>query len=81
MESRTLKSVIIEWDGEHLPNDLRRLPPGWYLVQQVDDPNDLTSEEEEGLLEAIAELEAGKGIPAEEVFRSLRDLSNKSADG
>jgi hypothetical protein len=34
--------------------------------------DELTAEEEDGLLEAIAELDAGGGIPWEDVLRELR---------
>jgi hypothetical protein len=66
-----MTETIIDWDGVQLPSALRQLPPGQYLVQPVTDL-ELTPEEEAGLHEAIASLDRGEGIPAEEVFEELR---------
>jgi len=75
-----IQSVVVDWDSTALPAELqallpaelRDLPPGRYVVEPLVDDDDLTPEEEEGILEAIAEIEAGLGIPAEEARRQLR---------
>lgn len=41
------------------------------MVEPIAD-DELTLEEEAGILEAIEEIEAGKGIPWEEAVRDLR---------
>ena len=74
-----MAQYVIEWDGTRLPSELRALlpaelldvPPGRYVMEPLVD-DELTPEEEEGLLEAIAEDEAGLGAPWEEVLRRLR---------
>jgi len=66
-------TTVIEWDGTGFPAELRRLlpaelrdlPPGRYLVEPMPEDDELTLEEEAGILEAIAEIEAGKGAPWE----------------
>ncbi|HLH26143.1 MAG TPA: hypothetical protein VK066_26800 [Chloroflexota bacterium] len=63
---------VIEWDGTTLPSELRDLPPGRYVVEPLVDDDELTDEEVDGILEAIDEVEAGKGIPWEEILRELR---------
>jgi hypothetical protein len=78
------RPLVLEWDPTTipadlralLPTDLRNLPPGRYVMQPVVDDDELTPEEEEGLLEAIAEDEAGLGIPWEEAHRQLRAKRN-----
>jgi hypothetical protein len=67
-----LQSAVIEWDGIHLPTELRKLPPGRYFVEPIDDLADLTPEEEAGILEAIRQADAGEVVPFEEVARNIR---------
>jgi hypothetical protein len=64
-----MDSRIIEWDGSHVPAELRGLPPGRYLVEPLGAP--LTAQEEEGIREALEELDAGRGIPFDDVMREL----------
>ncbi|WP_224362542.1 hypothetical protein [Hyalangium versicolor] len=52
---------VMDWDGEHIPNEMRSLPPGRYVVEPLDEAIALTPEEEEGLREAMASIKAGKG--------------------
>ena len=70
----------IEWDGANLPPELSALPPGRYLVEPADQSDgdeilisDLTDEEEQGILDALAELKSGKGIPFDQAMRELRE--------
>jgi hypothetical protein len=70
--SERLRAVQIDWDGTHLPKELRLLPPGTYVVQFVEDIHELTPEEDAGIRAAMDDIEAGHGIPYEEVIRELR---------
>lgn len=56
--------TIIHWNGTDLPEELRSLPAGKYVVERADDS--LTPDEEEGLIQALDSLRAGKGISHEE---------------
>lgn len=67
-----MTQYVVDWDGATLPSELRDLPPGRYVMEPLMDDDELTAEEEEGLLEAIAEDEAGLGVPWEEALRRLR---------
>lgn len=58
---------VVEWDGEHVPAEMRSLPPGRYLVQSLDEAVALTPEEEEGIRKAMASVEAGHGRSLEAV--------------
>jgi hypothetical protein len=63
---------VIEWDGTHVPAELRKLPPGRYVVEPVDASESLTPEEEAGLRAALDHLEAGEGISLADVVRDIR---------
>jgi hypothetical protein len=69
--------TVIEWDGTHLPAELRDLPPGRYVIEPMGSDDELTPEEEAGILEAIREIEAGKGIPWDEALRQLRSRTSQ----
>ena len=74
--------VVIQWDSASLPAEvrpllpegLRGLPPGRYLIEPLPDDDDLTAEEEQGLLQAIREIEAGQAVPWEQVRAESRNL-------
>ena len=63
---------ILNWNGKDVPDELRSLPAGQYVVEAVAEvPPELTPEEEKGLRDAIAEIEAGKGESPEDVRRHI----------
>ena len=66
-----MEPKVIHWDGTQIPEGLRDLPPGRYAVEPINPP-DLTEEEEAGLLAALNELDAGRGIPLVDVVRVIR---------
>ena len=64
---------LVQWDGKNVPNEMRKLPPGRYVVESVDEAVSLTAEEEAGLEEAIAAIDSGDlGLTADEVKKSIR---------
>lgn len=68
-----MRQMVIEWDGNHLPSELRELPPGRYVITVVEDDEELTPEEEAGLLHALEQADRGEGIPLDEVMREFRE--------
>lgn len=60
---------MMDWDGHDLPDELRRLPPGRYLVEAA--PDALTPAEEAGIVAGLDELEAGGGIELEDLLRGF----------
>ena len=62
---------VLNWNGKDTPEELRDLPAGRYVLQPLDDPAELTEEEEEGLRQALASLHAGKGRPVDEVRKTI----------
>ncbi|MEK6632532.1 MAG: hypothetical protein AABY94_04395 [Nitrospirota bacterium] len=66
-----MEPKVIEWDGSHVPKELRSLPPGRYAIESVDRVGTLTEEEEAGILAGLTDLDAGKGIPLSDVVREI----------
>ena len=70
-----MNAVIIDWDGKTVPEELRQLPPGRYVldtVQDMDGLNDLTPEEEAGIEHALDEAAAGNVVDYDVAMRELR---------
>lgn len=66
---------VFHWNGKDVPDELRELPPGDYVVEPVDaDPPPLTADEEDGIRQALASRDAGRLVSHEEVQRSVADL-------
>ncbi|HEY5372743.1 MAG TPA: hypothetical protein VIK01_03615 [Polyangiaceae bacterium] len=59
--------AIINWNGSDLPDALRPLPAGRYTVEALDESASLTPEEEDGLIQALDSLRAGRGIDHDDV--------------
>jgi hypothetical protein len=72
-----LQATVIEWDGKHLPKELRELPPGQYLLTVVDDVTDLSPEEEAGICKALDSIEAGHVRPLDDVIHEIRTRTHK----
>ena len=68
---------VIHWDGSHVPEELKKLPPGRYAIESVEQVPSLTDEEEKGIVTALGQLDAGKGIPLSDVVNEIRRKSSK----
>jgi len=68
---------VLQWDGTHLPEELRSLPPGRYAIEPIDHPPALNDEEEEGIAGALDEVDASRGIPFGDVLRKIRGGSHR----
>jgi hypothetical protein len=55
-------SVVLNWNGKGIPDELRALPPGRYVIEAVDEAPELTDDEQEGIEAALASVRQGKGI-------------------
>ena len=70
-----MRPIIIEWDGTNLPEELRTLRPGSYLIgpaYELWDEDELTPEEDAGIQHALDQVEAGQVRPLDEVMREIR---------
>ena len=72
------KKLMIEWDGQHLPEGLLGVPPGRYVLEVVDSGDPLTPEADQGLREALDQLDAGQGLSLADVVREIRAGSRRS---
>jgi hypothetical protein len=61
--------TIIDWNGADVPEELKNLPAGKYVVQRADET--LTADEEAGLIAALESIRMGKGVPHEEARERL----------
>ncbi len=63
-------AVIVHWNGVDVPEELKALEKGHYMLVPIDEPRELTEEEEAGIEQAVASIEAGEGIPLDEAERA-----------
>lgn len=64
---------VVDWNGKDIPEALRDLPPGRYVLESADEAPALSEEEEDGLRRALASVASGKGRSADEVRRTISD--------
>jgi len=69
-------SVVLHWNGKDVPQELRSLPEGRYVVDAVDTAPELSPDEEAGLEAALESLRQGRGVDASVVF-----CKSAAADG
>ena len=62
---------VVHWNGKDVPDELRELPAGTYIVEAVDQAPQLTPDEEDGLRAAMASLGTGKGRTVEQVRQTI----------
>jgi hypothetical protein len=60
-------ATVLKWNGKDVPDELRGLPTGRYVIESVDALPALTEEEERGLEESLDALDRGEGIGIEVV--------------
>ena len=65
--------MIIDWDGHEVPEQLKQLRKGRYIIVPAE-AEPLTDEEDAGLRAGLDSAEAGRVKPAEEVRRRLEDM-------
>jgi hypothetical protein len=70
-----MEATVIDWDGRNLPSELRLLPPGRYVLAPVDDSPELSPQEEEAILEGLADLDAGRVVPFDQAISEIRSYS------
>jgi len=61
-------AVIVNWNGVDVPEELKALKKGRYVLVPVDDPPELTEEQEAGLEAALASVRAGEGLSRDEAY-------------
>ena len=66
-------AVVVEWNGRDVPEELRELPAGRYVLARVDEAVALSPEEEAGLIAALKSAET-RVVPHEEVMDRARKI-------
>jgi hypothetical protein len=66
-------SVVLHWNGKDVPQELRSLPEGRYVVDAVDAVPELSPDEEAGLEVALESLREGRGVDASVVFQRIEE--------
>ncbi len=61
-------AVIANWNGVDVPEELKALKKGRYVLVPIDEPLELTEEQEAGLEDAIASIQAGEGMALNEAI-------------
>lgn len=51
---------LIHWNGVDIPEELRALPAGTYVIESTDDA--LSADEERGIIEALEAVRGGRGV-------------------
>jgi hypothetical protein len=68
---------ILEWNGRDLPDELRSLPAGRYVVEPVDEIPQLTEEDEQGLEAALGAARRGEVFTVEEARQKVRNARRR----
>jgi hypothetical protein len=66
-------AVVVEWNGQDLPEQLRDLPAGRYVLAAVDESVLLSTEEERGLIAALKSAET-RVVAHDEVMAGARKI-------
>ncbi len=65
-------AVIVNWNGVDVPQELKALKKGRYVLVPIDEPPELTEEQEAGLEAAMASIRAGEGLSLEEALAQAK---------
>ena len=67
-------AVIVNWNGVDVPEELKALEKGRYVLVPIDEPPELTEEQEAGLEAAMASIRAGEGLSLEEALAQAKAI-------
>ena len=65
-------AVIVNWNGVDVPAELKALKKGRYVLVPIDEPPELTEEQEAGIEEAITSIREGHGLSRDDAFAKLK---------
>ena len=55
-------ATVLKWNGTDVPDELRKLPQGRYVIESVDAMPSLTAKQEQGLEDALDALDRGQRV-------------------
>ena len=67
-----MQATVIDRDGTRLPDELRRLRPGRYVVAPLHDRDELTPEEDAAVRQGLDDMEAGEVVPLDGAIGEIR---------
>jgi hypothetical protein len=65
-------AVIVNWNGVDVPEELKALAKGRYVLVPLDEPPELTDEQEAGLEAAIASVRSGEALSRDEALAKAK---------
>jgi len=65
---------VLHWNGKDIPEELRELPAGTYVIEAVETALALTADEDQGLADALASLRAGEGRTVDQVRQTIDSI-------
>jgi hypothetical protein len=65
-------AVVVHWNGVDLPEELKALKKGRYVLVPIDEPLELTEEQEAGLEAALASVRAGQSLSRDEAYAKAK---------
>ena len=65
-------AVIVNWNGVDVPEELKALKKGRYVLVPADEPPEFTEEQEAGLEAALASVRAGQGLSRDEAYAKVK---------
>ena len=65
---------VLHWNGKDIPEELRELPAGTYVVEAIENAPTLTPDEDRGLAEALASLRAGESRTLDQVRQTIDSI-------
>jgi len=65
-------AIIVNWNGVDVPEELKGLKKGRYVLFPMDVAPELTEEQEAGLESALASVRAGKGISLDDALAAAK---------
>lgn len=65
-------AVVVDWNGVDVPEALRDLPKGRYVVVAVDEAPELSIAEDTGLEAALASVRDGRAVSLEDARARVR---------
>jgi hypothetical protein len=68
---------LVEWNGTDVPEAMKALPPGRYVLQPVDELVDLDPEEDGAIRDGLAQLERGEWADHDDVMERARRAARR----
>jgi len=74
-------AIVVNWNGVDVPEELKGLKKGRYVLLPIDEPVEFSEEEEAGLEAALASVQAEERLALErQTDESARELGETQTD-